>query len=216
MINFLIKSYKNLNSFNRFSFWLCLGFAICMTIFLLLICKGWPIPTDDEIHYTKGKMFVVTEHFQTQRGRSSVRHIQMHTDDGQTMYFKCGYSAYDYIEYSGCWADPDLIKSAYGSIGHNDSARNNIRLVHGKYGEIGWYTQKPLLWLNNPYPQLISLTIWQDGKLIPIRNKEVTIQSMQSHPSEVSFFILGVWVIFSLMFLFGYKYIGSQPHFNEE
>jgi len=206
MINFLIKSYKNLNSFNRFSFWLCLGFAICMTIFLLLICKGWHIPTDDEIHYTKGKMFVVTEHFQTQRGRSSVRHIQMHTDDGQTMYFKCGYSAYDYIEYSGCWVNPELLETVYG----------DIRLVHGKYGEIGWYTQKPLLWLNNPYPQLISLTIWQDGKLIPIRNKEVSIKRMRVDHKGIPLFIFGTWVIFSLMFLFGYKYIGSQPHFNEE
>lgn len=206
MINFLIKSYKNLNSFNRFSFWLCLGFAICMTIFLLLICKGWHIPTDDEIHYTKGKMFVVTEHFQTQRGRSSVRHIQMHTDDGQTMYFKCGYSAYDYIEYSGCWVNPELLETVYG----------DIRLVHGKYGEIGWYTQKPLLWLNNPYPQLISLTIWQDGKLIPIRSKEVSIKRMRVDHKGIPLFIFGTWVIFSLMFLFGYKYIGSQPHFNEE
>lgn len=206
MINFLIKSYKNLNSFNRFSFWLCLGFAICMTIFLLLICEGWHIPTDDEIHYTKGKMFVVTEHFQTQRGRSSVRHIQMHTDDGQTMYFKCGYSAYDYIEYSGCWVNPELLETVYG----------DIRLVHGKYGEIGWYTQKPLLWLNNPYPQLISLTIWQDGKLIPIRNKEVSIKRMRVDHKGIPLFIFGTWVIFSLMFLFGYKYIGSQPHFNEE
>lgn len=206
MINFLIKSYKNLNSFNRFSFWLCLGFAICMTIFLLLICEGWHIPTDDEIHYTKGKMFVVTEHFQTQRGRSSVRHIQMHTDDGRTMYFKCGYSAYDYIEYSGCWADPELLETVYG----------DIRLVHGKYGEIGWYTQKPLLWLNNPYPQLISLTIWQDGKLIPIRSKEVSIKRMRVDHKGIPLFIFGTWVIFSLMFLFGYKYIGSQPHFNEE
>lgn len=206
MINFLIKSYKNLNSFNRFSFWLCLGFAICMTIFLLLICKGWHIPTDDEIHYTKGKMFVVTEHFQTQRGRSSVRHIQMHTDDGQTIYFKCGYSAYDYIEYSGCWVNPELLETVYG----------DIRLVHGKYGEIGWYTQKPLLWLNNPYPQLISLTIWQDGKLIPIRSKEVSIKRMRVDHKGIPLFIFGTWVIFSLMFLFGYKYIGSQPHFNEE
>lgn len=206
MINFLIKSYKNLNSFNRFSFWLCLGFAICMTIFLLLICEGWHIPTDDEIHYTKGKMFVVTEHFQTQRGRSSVRHIQMHTDDGQTMYFKCGYSAYDYIEYSGCWVNPELLETVYG----------DIRLVHGKYGEIGWYTQKPLLWLNNPYPQLISLTIWQDGKLIPIRSKEVSIKRMRVDHKGIPLFIFGTWVIFSLMFLFGYKYIGSQPHFNEE
>lgn len=206
MINFLIKSYKNLNSFNRFSFWLCLGFAICMTIFLLLICKGWHIPTDDEIHYTKGKMFVVTEHFQTQRGRSSVRHIQMHTDDGRTMYFKCGYSAYDYIEYSGCWVNPELLETVYG----------DIRLVHGKYGEIGWYTQKPLLWLNNPYPQLISLTIWQDGKLIPIRSKEVSIKRMRVDHKGIPLFIFGTWVIFSLMFLFGYKYIGSQPHFNEE
>lgn len=206
MINFLIKSYKNLNSFNRFSFWLCLGFAICMTIFLLLICKGWHIPNDDEIHYTKGKMFVVTEHFQTQRGRSSVRHIQMHTDDGQTMYFKCGYSAYDYIEYSGCWVNPELLETVYG----------DIRLVHGKYGEIGWYTQKPLLWLNNPYPQLISLTIWQDGKLIPIRSKEVSIKRMRVDHKGIPLFIFGTWVIFSLMFLFGYKYIGSQPHFNEE
>ena len=206
MINFLIKSYKNLNSFNRFSFWLCLGFAICMTIFLLLICKGWHIPTDDEIHYTKGKIFVVTEHFQTQRGRSSVRHIQMHTDDGQTMYFKCGYSAYDYIEYSGCWVNPELLETVYG----------DIRLVHGKYGEIGWYTQKPLLWLNNPYPQLISLTIWQDGKLIPIRSKEVSIKRMRVDHKGIPLFIFGTWVIFSLMFLFGYKYIGSQPHFNEE
>lgn len=206
MINFLIKSYKNLNSFNRFSFWLCLGFAICMTIFLLLICKGWHIPTDDEIYYTKGKMFVVTEHFQTQRGRSSVRHIQMHTDDGQTMYFKCGYSAYDYIEYSGCWVNPELLETVYG----------DIRLVHGKYGEIGWYTQKPLLWLNNPYPQLISLTIWQDGKLIPIRSKEVSIKRMRVDHKGIPLFIFGTWVIFSLMFLFGYKYIGSQPHFNEE
>lgn len=206
MINFLIKSYKNLNSFNRFSFWLCLGFAICMTIFLLLICKGWHIPTDDEIHYTKGKMFVVTEHFQTQRGRSSVRHIQMHTDDGQTMYFKCGYSAYDYIEYSGCWVNPELLETVYG----------DIRLVHGKYGEIGWYTQKPLLWLNNPYPQLISLTIWQDGKLIPIRSKEVSIKRMRVDHKGIPLFIFGTWVMFSLMFLFGYKYIGSQPHFNEE
>lgn len=206
MINFLIKSYKNLNSFNRFSFWLCLGFAICMTIFLLLICKGWHIPTDDEIHYTKGKMFVVTEHFQTQRGRSSVRHIQMHTDDGQTMYFKCGYSAYDYIEYSGCWVNPELLETVYG----------DIRLVHGKYGEIGWYTQKPLLWLNNPYPQLISLTIWQDGKLIPIRSKEVSIKRMRVDHKGIPLFIFGTWVMFSLMFLIGYKYIGSQPHFNEE
>ena len=206
MINFLIKSYKNLNSFNRFSFWLCLGFAICMTIFLLLICKGWHIPTDDEIHYTKGKMFVVTEHFQTQRGRSSVKHIQMHTDDGRTMYFKCGYSAYDYIEYSGCWVNPELLETVYG----------DIRLVHGKYGEIGWYTQKPLLWLNNPYPQLISLTIWQDGKLIPIRSKEVSIKRMRVDHKGIPLFIFGTWVIFSLMFLFGYKYIGSQPHFNEE
>lgn len=206
MINFLIKSYKNLNSFNRFSFWLCLGFAICMTIFLLLICEGWHIPTDDEIHYTKGKMFVVTEHFQTQRGRSSVRHIQMHTDDGQTMYFKCGYSAYDYIEYSGCWVNPELLETVYG----------DIRLVHGKYGEIGWYTQKPLLWLNNSYPQLISLTIWQDGKLIPIRSKEVSIKRMRVDHKGIPLFIFGTWVIFSLMFLFGYKYIGSQPHFNEE
>ena len=206
MINFLIKSYKNLNSFNRFSFWLCLGFAICMTIFLLLICEGWHIPTDDEIHYTKGKMFVVTEHFQTQRGRSSVKHIQMHTDDGQTMYFKCGYSAYDYIEYSGCWVNPELLETVYG----------DIRLVHGKYGEIGWYTQKPLLWLNNPYPQLISLTIWQDGKLIPIRSKEVSIKRMRVDHKGIPLFIFGTWVIFSLMFLFGYKYIGSQPHFNEE
>ena len=206
MINFLIKSYKNLNSFNRFSFWLCLGFAICMTIFLLLICKGWHSPTDDEIHYTKGKMFVVTEHFQTQRGRSSVKHIQMHTDDGRTMYFKCGYSAYDYIEYSGCWVNPELIETVYG----------DIRLVHGKYGEIGWYTQKPLLWLNNPYPQLISLTIWQDGKLIPIRSKEVSIKRMRVDHKGIPLFIFGTWVIFSLMFLFGYKYIGSQPHFNEE
>ena len=206
MINFLIKSYKNLNSFNRFSFWLCLGFAICMTIFLLLICEGWHIPTDDEIHYTKGKMFVVTEHFQTQRGRSSVRHIQMHTDDGRTMYFKCGYSAYDYIEYSGCWVNPELLETVYG----------DIRLVHGKYGEIGWYTQKPLLWLNNPYPQLISLTIWQDGKLIPIRSKEVSIKRMRVDHKGIPLFIFGTWVIFSLMFLFGYKYIGSQPHFNEE
>lgn len=206
MINFLIKSYKNLNSFNRFSFWLCLGFAICMTIFLLLICKGWHIPTDDEIHYTKGKMFVVTEHFQTQRGRSSVRHIQMHTDDGQTMYFKCGYSAYDYIEYSGCWVNPELLETVYG----------DIRLVHGKYGEIGWYTQKPLLWLNNPYPQLISLTIWQDGKLIPIRSKEVSIKRMRVDHKGIPLFIFGTWVMFSLMFLFVYKYIGSQPHFNEE
>lgn len=206
MINFLIKSYKNLNSFNRFSFWLCLGFAICMTIFLLLICKGWHIPTDDEIHYTKGKMFVVTEHFQTQRGRSSVKHIQMHTDDGQTMYFKCGYSAYDYIEYSGCWVNPELLETVYG----------DIRLVHGKYGEIGWYTQKPLLWLNNPYPQLISLTIWQDGKLIPIRSKEVSIKRMRVDHKGIPLFIFGTWVMFSLMFLFGYKYIGSQPHFNEE
>ena len=206
MINFLIKSYKNLNSFNRFSFWLCLGFAICMTIFLLLICKGCHIPTDDEIHYTKGKMFVVTEHFQTQRGRSSVRHIQMHTDDGQTMYFKCGYSAYDYIEYSGCWVNPELLETVYG----------DIRLVHGKYGEIGWYTQKPLLWLNNPYPQLISLTIWQDGKLIPIRSKEVSIKRMRVDHKGIPLFIFGTWVMFSLMFLFGYKYIGSQPHFNEE
>lgn len=206
MINFLIKSYKNLNSFNRFSFWLCLGFAICMTIFLLLICKGWHIPTDDEIHYTKGKMFVVTEHFQTQRGRSSVKHIQMHTDDGQTMYFKCGYSAYDYIEYSGCWVNPELLETVYGGI----------RLVHGKYGEIGWYTQKPLLWLNNPYPQLISLTIWQDGKLIPIRSKEVSIKRMRVDHKGIPLFIFGTWVMFSLMFLFGYKYIGSQPHFNEE
>ena len=206
MINFLIKSYKNLNSFNRFSFWLCLGFAICMTIFLLLICKGWHIPTDDEIHYTKGKMFVVTEHFQTQRGRSSVRHIQMHTDDGQTMYFKCGYSAYDYIEYSGCWVNPELLETVYG----------DIRLVHGKYGEIGWYTQKPLLWLNNPYPQLISLTIWQDGKLIPIRSKEVSIKRMRVDHKGIPLFIFGTWVMFSLMFLFGYKYIGSQLHFNEE
>lgn len=206
MINFLIKSYKNLNSFNRFSFWLCLGFAICMTIFLLLICEGWHIPTDDEIHYTKGKMFVVTEHFQTQRGRSSVRHIQMHTDDGQTIYFKCGYSAYDYIEYSGCWVNPELLETVYG----------DIRLVHGKYGEIGWYTQKPLLWLNNPYPQLISLTIWQDGKLIPIRSKEVSIKRMRVDHKGIPLFIFGTWVIFSLMFLFGYKYIGSQPHFNEE
>lgn len=206
MINFLIKSYKNLNSFNRFSFWLCLGFAICMTIFLLLICKGWHIPTDDEIHYTKGKMFVVTEHFQTQRGRSSVKHIQMHTDDGRTMYFKCGYSAYDYIEYSGCWVNPELLETVYG----------DIRLVHGKYGEIGWYTQKPLLWLNNPYPQLISLTIWQDGKLIPIRSKEVSIKRMRVDHKGIPLFIFGTWAMFSLMFLFGYKYIGSQPHFNEE
>jgi hypothetical protein len=177
-----------------------------MTIFLLLICKGWHIPTDDEIHYTKGKMFVVTEHFQTQRGRSSVRHIQMHTDDGQTMYFKCGYSAYDYIEYSGCWVNPELLETVYG----------DIRLVHGKYGEIGWYTQKPLLWLNNPYPQLISLTIWQDGKLIPIRSKEVSIKRMRVDHKGIPLFIFGTWVMFSLMFLFGYKYIGSQPHFNEE
>lgn len=144
-----------------------------MSIFLLLNCKAWHIPTDDEIHYTKGKIYVVPANY-TQRlgGTSSVGHIELYTDDGKKMYFTCNYTAFNYTQYSNC--------------GNNKEYKD---IVHGKYGEVGWYIQKPFLWIQNPHPQLVSLSVYNDGKVTYETLKNDSLKRMSLDKKSVPLFI---------------------------
>lgn len=189
-MKYILIKYKNLSPFNRFSFWFCLTFSVGFTTFIFLNTVGLHIPTDNEIYYTKGKISVITHSFPTQRGKVSVGHIKLHTNDNQTMYFTCSYTAYDYIEYSGCGNRKEL-----------------IQLLQGEYGEIGWYTQKPLLWISNPHSQLISLSVERDGNVVQYKTKEDTIKMLRGGIKNFYVLTLFCWLCFSALFLFSCKYI---------
>lgn len=174
-MKFLIKKYKNLTPSAKSAFWICtLGF-ICSCLFFILNCKAWHIPTDDEIHYTKGKIYVVPANY-TQRlgGTSSVGHIELHTDDGKKMYFTCSYTALDTTQYSSCRS----LKPEYKNT------------VHRKYGEVGWYMQKPFLGIKNPHPQLVSMAVEKNGKMVMEKTKERSIERMSVDKKDLIFMII--------------------------
>lgn len=180
-MKFLITKYKNLTPSAKSAFWMCTVGFICSCSFLVLNCKAWHIPTDDEIHYTKGKIYVVPANY-TQRlgGTSSVGHIELHTDDGKKMYFTCSYTALDTTQYSSCRSLKPEYKNA----------------VHRKYGEVGWYMQKPFLWIKNPHPQLVSMAVEKNGEMVMEKTKEASIERMSVDKKDLIFMIIFAFVVF--------------------
>lgn len=157
----LILKFKGLDFESKLEIIGCIFLLIISNTFLFLNHKTWHIPTDDEIYYTTGKLYIENSSYY-KRGERHVSHIELHTNNGEKLYFTCSYTAFTYTQYSGCdWGD---------------TAKDFKDKIHRKYGEIGWYKQKPLLWFKNPYPQLLSLKIKQDdGEWVYIRSKDETI-----------------------------------------
>lgn len=178
----LILKFKNLDFESQLSILFGLIFLIICHFFIFVNNKAWHIPTDDEIYYTTGKLYIENSSYH-KRGERHVSHIELYTDDNKKIYFTCSYTAFTYTQYSGCdWGD---------------TAKEFKDKIHRKYGEIGWYQQKPLLWFKNPYPQLLSLKIKQDdGQWISIRSKEETISKNKGF----------VWIIFAFSV---FTFIGS-------
>lgn len=197
-MKFLIKKYKNLNPITKFVFWLSHAIIVIMSSFLLLSYKGWHIPTDDEIHYSQGKIYVVESSY-TQRigGAKSVGHIELHTNDGKKMYFTCSYTAFNYTQYSNC--------------GNNEEYKN---MVHRKYGEVGWYVQKPILWIKNPYPQMVSLAIEKDGVFIDETTQDETIHHMLISKKGTIFLI--IFNIIGSYGIFFFAYLVNKPKQTKE
>lgn len=180
-MKFLMAKYKNLTPSAKSAFWICtLGF-ICSCLFFILNCKAWHIPTDDEIHYTKGKIYVVPANY-TQRlgGTSSVGHIELHADDGKKMYFTCSYTALDTTQYSSCRSLKPEYKNA----------------VHSKYGEVGWYIQKPFLGIKNPHPQLVSMAVEKNGEMVIEKTKEASIERMSVDKKALVCMIIFAFIVF--------------------
>ncbi|MDO4896725.1 MAG: hypothetical protein Q3971_05110 [Moraxella sp.] len=170
-----------------------LKFLVCITILAILISlwfmtvtrPGWHIPTPDEIHYDEGVVSVVRVYYSNKKNRW-VEHIELKTDDGKLIHFGCSYTAYYYTQYSNC-----LFSEEYQDF---------VKQVHNKRGVVGWYVQKPFLGHNNPYPQLISLSI--DGQYTKDLNYDGIIARMHESRNLFPILVVVIFVIWSMLFLF--------------
>lgn len=198
MIKYLINKYQKLDPITKFVFWLSHVLIVLTCSFNLINHKGWHIPNDNEINYSQGKIYVVESSY-TQRigGTKSVGHIELYTDDGKKMYFTCSYTAFNYTQYSNC--------------GNNKEYKD---MVHGKYGKIGWYIQKPILWIKNPYPQMVSLAIERDGVFINETTKEETIHRMLTYKKGTIFLIVLNCIMFYGMLFFAH--LTNKPKQTKE
>ncbi|WP_066803863.1 hypothetical protein [Moraxella oblonga] len=160
-------------------------FLVLATLaFVILNDRGWHIPTDSEIHHATGIIHVIGDDYHQKNGSGSVAHIQIHTDDGKKIYLTCSYTALGYTQYSGCeqgWAVKDF---------------KNV--VHKQQGEVSWYVQNKFLGITNPYPQLLSMTVRKDGKVIYERTKEQTLTQMSKggHTFSVLFFLFHMLILY--------------------
>lgn len=175
-MKFLFDKYKNSNGNFKFSLWLVLVTWLLVTFFLVLNDKEWHIPTNNEIQYIKGKIYVVpADYNQRIGGTNSAWHIELRTNDGGKMYFVCSYTAFYYTQYSDC------------GDGDGEGIKNSI---DGRYGEVGWYKQKSLLGITNPYPQLASMIVVKGDDIVYERTTEQTIKRMYGYHKITIFFSL--------------------------
>lgn len=187
IMKILIKRYKEFNNFLKFAFWFCSLVFFAVSLFFILNDKSWHIPTENEIHYSTGKAYAITQnYYQKNNGYGNVAHIELHTNNGDKLYFTCSYTALNYTQYSGC--DREKI---------NDFKKK----VHNKQVEIGWYKQKPFFGITNPYPQMISLTIKDNYGIFHYRTKESSLNQMLGYHKVTLFFIIfAFFLLYGIMF----------------
>lgn len=172
-----------MNLETKIAFWMtAIGFLLFATDGLLL-GKFWHIPSPSDIHYSTGIVHVIKS---PSKHNTTVNHIQLKTKDGQLLHLACSYTAYYYSKRSYC-------------ISHYE--KELVSKIYGKQATVGWYIQKPLLGINNPYPQLIDLNV--EGEQIISYQKRIELMRSDVKPTII--YILFQLTIAISTFLFLYR-----------
>lgn len=193
MITKFFQRYKEFDGLLLFSFWSSVVLVVIFFLFGIITYTGWHIPTDDEIHYTQGKIRVVKEGYYQKIGSGDANHVKLYTNDNKTLHLTCSYTAFYYTQYSSC----------YGVYGKKEF----INIVDGKQGVVGWYIQKPFFGLKNPYPQLIYLSIIdQEGNTQIIFDKASRIERMKKGVYfRIFMFFFSSFLVFYIVLLPVYR-----------
>lgn len=126
----------------------CRIILVIVGIWVILISpierwSGLNFPSEDELHYTHGKLSVTNHKLRTSRAVIDVSAISLISKNNPSQY-SCAYNLSD-----------KLLFCNYGK---------NLNNYHGKQVVIGWYIQKDVLWFSNKNKQLV--TLWVEDKNI--------------------------------------------------
>lgn len=135
--------------------------------------QGRDFPDESQLNYSEGTLKVERQ----RTGKASTAYFIVVTPKNSLrgVNYYCSYAAYHDLATAWCLRKEELEP-------HLD-----------KQVRVGWYKQKSFLWFDNPYPQLVSLSV--NGETI--RSYDDTLNLIQKHNGRV-----GIGNV--IMFIFGF------------
>lgn len=130
-------------------YWLVVAMQTILVLTVLWLCilmplidyqKGSNLPRPDELHYSEGILKVRKQ--KVLKGADyEVLSLKSPNKPKFTEYY-CGYSARHYARNDDCFFKDKKIEDYIG-----------------QQATIGWYYQDRFLWMKNPHPQLVTLSV---------------------------------------------------------